>query len=1084
MANAPQVSKKQIELYVKRNEGIVVQNAMLVLPVKDSKKDTGKKATQVKPETIAEKERARDEAREAPLEQLVKKRVKQVAESISGMGKIVPSESFMYCLPSREMMKLSVLTLESTSTAHDYNTLGVFDKRLGCLEEGKTCLTCCRSYADCEGHAGYIPFSTRFIHPMFQQEAIYSLQCTCTYCGHVYATEDFIREVKLHRLTGLNYLKQLAAASGELQKLHKHPNFTRDIYESNMVDHKILYRKHKSGELYRQDIEVIKGIFDNYNETDLKILRWTGKTVPSSFIADGTLVIQPQLRLPGFVNGKTTDHYLTLKYVDLIKFNAQLRNNKKMNDWCINQVLATQYSRFKEIFFGPETKGLAKASDKGSGLLELFGKKEGLLRKHAMGKRVNHCGRAVANPGVNDYGKIGIPRFFASTLLVEEVVTRYNKKRISTAIEAGQKYVHVTVMIDGSPVKYILDEKRRKKSNFKLEIGHIVERPIEDGDIVLCGRQPTLHAPSIMGFVCYLTDKDVIELHSSNDGPMNCDYDGDELTIHVIRTISGIVEAMTCASTLNHLMNEQANRAMIGAAFHALLGAYLMTKGWKYLTYDEFDEDEWREMKENIKKEAMLEDEFDEEDWDDNLDKSLKEKKDELLKDVAEREVKIPEYRWKEAISIIKDSHRKSTLIRRCTQHGVDYLSGRGLASIVFPVNLTYKGSGVEIIDGILVKGILRKSNIGTGDASLVKVICKLFSLDEGNRFIDEIAKITDWFIMWHGFSVGQHTFSTNRKAILNKTRNEVNKIQGRFYNLGPMSTGVLDSFFWKRRAHGMLNHMQSIGKEIGNSYLIDSNGLVVLGKGGAEAKGSDSNTGQITSCLGCQNVKSDLQVAELNGGTRRLPMFLPGDCSLEAHGFVMKSFYDGISPASLWWHMTSSREGLVDTAASTSDIGYTHRRIIKALEDILIDSRGMVSSISGRIIQFSFDGMNTALQMFLNSPETGKTLSFCDFKALATMVNGLYAYIKLNRPEMGKVLPVSEVFLEKCFEELKTKESFIATSSKSDVQRVYSMLNGELISTVNISGKESVKRVISKDVFVEMNKGRPSFTPTPTRTE
>lgn len=1075
MANVPQISKKQIEMFVKKHEDEVVQNAMLILSTKDVKKDSGKKASRVKPEMNYERERSREEAREAPLEQLVKRRVKLVTGSIANMSNSSPIESNMYCLSSKEMMKLSVLALESTSTAYDYNTYGVFDKRLGCLEEGKTCITCSRSYADCEGHAGYIPFNNRFINPLFKQEVILTLKCTCSYCGHVYATKDFINEVKLHRYTGLNYLKALADASGELQKLHKHPGFTRDIYENNMVDHKVLYRKHKNGETYERFVDDIKSIFENYNKEDLEILRWTGKTVPDNFIMDGCLVVQPQLRLPGFVNGKNTDHYLTTKYVDILKFNAQLRNNKKMTDSIKNQVLATQYARLNEIYFGPETKGSSKTADKGAGLMELFGKKEGLLRKHAMGKRVNHCARAVASPSVGDYGTIGIPRSFASTLLVAETVTRYNKKQISADVELGRRYVHVTVNIDGSPVKYILDDTKRKKSGFKIEIGHIVERYIEDGDIVLAGRQPTLHAPSIMGFICYLTDKDVIELHSSNDGPFNCDYDGDELTIHVIRTIAGQVEAITCASTKWHLMNEQANRVMVAAAFYTLLGAYLMTKSWKFLTLDEFDEDknEWKKVVDSIKNESILSGNFDEDQWNDSVDRDTKKMMDIRLKSVKAREVKIPESKWKEAISLIDHSHRKTTLIRRCKQHGVDFLSGRGLISIIFPVNLTYKGSGVEIIDGILVKGILKKSNIGTGDASLIKVICKMFSIDEGNRFVDEITKIADWFVMWHGFSVGQHTFATNRESILNKTRNEVNKIQGRFYNLGPIPVNTLDVFFWKRKAHGMLNHMQSIGKEIGNSYLVDSNGLVILGKQGSEAKGSDSNTGQITSSLGCQNVKNDIQVAELNNGNRRLPMFLPGDCSLESHGFILKSFYDGIGSADLWFHLSASREGLVDTSSLTAEIGYTHRRIIKSLEDLIIDYRGFVSSDSGKIIQFGSDGMNVALQVFIENAKTGKILSFCDFQALANMVNGLYNYIKLNRPELGKFLSVSDSFIERCTEELKSKESIVATSSSSDIQRTFFMHEGELMSSVLVGEKESIKRVISKAKFAEMTKDK-----------
>jgi len=54
-------------------------------------------------------------------------------------------------------------------------------------------------------------------------------------------------------------------------------------------------------------------------------------------------------------------------------------------------------------------------------------------------------------------------------------------------------------------------------------------------------------------------------------------------------------------------------------------------------------------------------------------------------------------------------------------------------------------------------------------------------------------------------------------------------------------------------------------------------------------------------------------------------------------------------------------REGLIDTAVKTSETGYIQRRLIKAMEDIMVKYDGTVRNSVGDIIQFVYgeDGMD-----------------------------------------------------------------------------------------------------------------------------
>jgi DNA-directed RNA polymerase II subunit RPB1 len=53
-------------------------------------------------------------------------------------------------------------------------------------------------------------------------------------------------------------------------------------------------------------------------------------------------------------------------------------------------------------------------------------------------------------------------------------------------------------------------------------------------------------------------------------------------------------------------------------------------------------------------------------------------------------------------------------------------------------------------------------------------------------------------------------------------------------------------------------------------------------------------------------------------------------------------------------------REGLIDTAVKTSETGYIQRRLMKALEDVMVKYDATVRNSSQQVIQFLYgeDGM------------------------------------------------------------------------------------------------------------------------------
>lgn len=71
--------------------------------------------------------------------------------------------------------------------------------------------------------------------------------------------------------------------------------------------------------------------------------------------------------------------------------------------------------------------------------------------------------------------------------------------------------------------------------------------------------------------------------------------------------------------------------------------------------------------------------------------------------------------------------------------------------------------------------------------------------------------------------------------------------------------------------------------------------------------------------------------------------------------GFVQSSFVDGLNALESFHHLKASRVGLIGTAVSTSETGYTYRRISKCLEDLRISFDNSVRDAQGNVVLSRF---------------------------------------------------------------------------------------------------------------------------------
>ena len=169
--------------------------------------------------------------------------------------------------------------------------------------------------------------------------------------------------------------------------------------------------------------------------------------------------------------------------------------------------------------------------------------KTGRIRGFICGKRTDNSARCVivSNPS-QPIDEIGIPIRIAKILIFPVMVTRFNFKILTNIVRAGAKKHPGARYVEKEDGQRI-DLKFCPGTRIKLQYGWIVWRYLQDGDIVLCNRQPSLHRVSIMGHYARIIKEDVMRLAPPVCPPYNADFDGDTMALYALHEVSAIAEA-------------------------------------------------------------------------------------------------------------------------------------------------------------------------------------------------------------------------------------------------------------------------------------------------------------------------------------------------------------------------------------------------------------------------------------------------------------------------------------------------------------------------------------------------------------
>ena len=242
------------------------------------------------------------------------------------------------------------------------------------------------------------------------------------------------------------------------------------------------------------------------------------------------------------------------------------------------------------------------------GIKQIMEKKEGLFRKHMMGKRVNYAARSVISPDpMIETSEIGIPMVFAKKLTYPEPVTTYNVQELRQAVINGPDMYPGAVSVqheDGtiSMLAPHTKEQRVAIANQLLTpasnlypgedtafVNKKVHRHLKNGDMLLLNRQPTLHKPSIMGHIArILPGEKTIRMHYANCNTYNADFDGDEMNVHFPQNPIAQAEARLIANTNNQYLVPTSGEPLRGLIQDHVVTGVMMSSRNTFLTKSEY----------------------------------------------------------------------------------------------------------------------------------------------------------------------------------------------------------------------------------------------------------------------------------------------------------------------------------------------------------------------------------------------------------------------------------------------------------------------------------------------------------------
>ncbi|KAL8975580.1 MAG: hypothetical protein Q9197_000196 [Variospora fuerteventurae] len=628
----------------------------------------------------------------------------------------------------------------------------------------------------------------------------------------------------------------------------------------------------------------------------------------------------------------STEDDLTQKIADIANINNLLKEGLKnglpiqtiMEQWEYMQTLIA-------LYINSDQPGLLSMGNAQHirGLCQRLKGKQGRFRGNLSGKRVDFSGRTVISPDPNlAINEVAIPVQVAKRMTYPEKVSRYNKAKLQQRVLNG---------VDKWPgANYVFKPKHNIRTYLKygklsghaenLLIGDIVERHLEDGDIILFNRQPSLHKLSILSHFVKVRPYRTFSLNECVCNPYNADFDGDEMNLHVPQTEEARAEAVELMGVKHNLSTPKNGEPIISAIQDFITASYLLSS--KDVFYD----------RKTFTHLCMY-----------MVDGAVQ-------LDLPPPTVLKPTMLWtgKQVFNVMMRPNQHSPVMVNLDAACREYRRVEGQ-----PRDLDKNDGWLCVRNSEIMCGVMDKSTIGSGKKdSIFYVILRDYGPDAAVQAMNRMAKLSARWLTNQGFSIGISDvypggkLTDLKQQLVETAYTQCDRVIDDFKK-GSLekAAGCDEEATMENTISGILSKVR---QQAGNACITELsrwNSPLIMATSGS--KGSNINVSQMVAVVG-QQIIGGKRVAD-GFEDRSLPHFAKNARHPPSKGFVRNSFFSGLHPTEFLFHAISGREGLVDTAVKTAETGYMSRRLMKSLEDLSTQYDDTVRNGSSHIVQFQY---------------------------------------------------------------------------------------------------------------------------------
>jgi len=307
---------------------------------------------------------------------------------------------------------------------------------------------------------------------------------------------------------------------------------------------------------------------------------------------------------------------------------------------------------------------------------------------------------------------------------------------------------------------------------------------------------------------------------------------------------------------------------------------------------------------------------------------------------------------WRTAMNIMSYTSAENL---SSLKKGEEY-KGSDLFSLIIPPKINIKRDDLEIKDGKIVKGQLKKKMLGSKEKNnLIQYIWDEYGENETTDFIDNVQRLVNNFNLWNGFSVGigdTYIKPEIREDIRKYIKSVTNKVDIDVTNIENNPQYMTEEMF-ERKIFNDMNVIRDDVSKMVMDNIPDTNSFGIMIN--SKSKGGPVNLGQMVGCVGLQSFEGSLYNKRYAG--RTLAYFHENDDSSASRGLVTHSYKDGMTFPEFVYHTAAGREGIIDQVVKTSETGYAQRKLIKTMEDVMIRYDGTVRIANNQVIQQTYGG-------------------------------------------------------------------------------------------------------------------------------